>query len=176
MFVQHVDDVKDSREELRQEADGWVLECFYNKSDGKTWVKFIAVTDAAINAVEDGFKLSNAYFPTTFGPRGVWNGMEYDKQIVDGEYEHLAIVDDPRYAESIILTPEEFKNYNIEKETELMKIANSNTKKEKPMFEMFKRQKVENGADLENTLVKLPKSKKEITISNALTALIRFST
>lgn len=171
IFVKHRDEITKDINLLRKEAEGWVVESFFNKADGKTWAKILVCTDNALDCIKKGYRLSNAYFPETFGPSGMWNGMEYDRQILTGEFEHLAIVDDPRYVESVILTPDEFKTYNLEKETELLKLSNSNNKGDKPMFEMFKRSKVENAADLENTLVKLPKSKKEMSISAALTEL-----
>lgn len=125
IFVEHVDEVDQSLSELRKEADGWVIESFYNSSDGKHWVKFIVVSDRAERAIKNGFRLSNAYVPKSFGQGGIWNGIEYSKEITDGEFEHLAIVSNPRYDESEIKTPEQFKKYNEDNTVELRRIANS---------------------------------------------------
>jgi len=169
VFVEHVDsaDIHPNVDELRKEADGWVVESFYNAADGKHWVKFITVTDRAERAIKRGMRLSNAYLPLNDTKGGLWNGVEYAKEITAGEYEHLAIVENPRYEESIILTPEEFRAYNNEKEIELTRIANSKTKQGDGEMKLsfFKREKVENSAiDLENMMVALPTSGKEYSI------------
>jgi len=163
LYVHHVDEVNLDK---LQDADGFVIESFYNKSDGKHWAKFIVISDDAHKAIKNGWRLSNAYIPTSFAQGGLWNGVEYQKEVMDGEYEHLALVPNPRYDESIILTPEKFKEYNLQKETELLRIANSNG--EKSMFKIFKKEKVENSADLEAMSVTLPSSKKDMTISECI--------
>ena len=71
------------------------------------------------------WKLSNCYSPTNQTDGGKWHAVEYEKNIKSAVYDHLAIVPDPRYSESIILTPEEFKVYNEQKEIELKKLSNS---------------------------------------------------
>lgn len=166
VYVHHVDEVSDNREQVKREQDGVVVESFFNKSDGKHWVKFITLTDKAEKAISSGWRLSNCYIPKSYGNAGVWNGMEYNKEIRSAEYEHLAIVPDPRYDESIIMTPEEFKQYNQSKEDELRRLANN--KGAKSMLNFFKRQKVENALDIENTLVELPKSKLEVSIKKLI--------
>jgi hypothetical protein len=154
VYVYHVDEVEQDVNKLRNEADGWVIESFFNPADGKHWVKFLAITDRANEAISQGWRLSNCYMPRTFGPKGIWNGVSYQKQIMTGEYEHLAIVPDPRYEESVILNPDEFKAYNEGKQAELKKLANN--KEQKPMkLSFFKRAKVENSMDLESMSVTL---------------------
>lgn len=166
VFVYHPDeDVKADIDELRKEADGWVIESFFNAADGKHWAKFIIVSERGLRGIKRGMRLSNAYDPKVFGPGGLWNGVSYAKEVKGGEYEHLAIVPDPRYDESVILTPEEFKKYNEEKTLELQRIANSTKETSEMKFKFFKREKIENSLDIESMLVVLPKSGKEITIT-----------
>jgi hypothetical protein len=117
-----------------------------------------------LRAIQRGFRLSNAYIAKNYGDGGMWNGVSYQKEIVAGEFEHLALVEDPRYEESVIMTPEEFKTYNEANKVELIKLANS--KKEKNMgLKFWKRAKIENSIDLDDTMVELPKSKKEMSLS-----------
>ncbi len=170
VYVLHKDEeVSDDIDVVRGEADGWVIESFYNARDGKHWSKLIIVTDAGEMAVRKGWRLSNCYEPTLFGKGGTWNGMDYHKQVLEGEYEHLAIVPDPRYEESIILTPEEFKRYNDDHEIELKRLANSKTKEKKYMgFRLFNRAEVKLDSKLKNALVFLPKSKKEVSLSKLI--------
>lgn len=174
VYVEHVDEVNLSR--LQSEADGYVVESFYNQLDGKHWAKFIVVSDKGKKAIRNGFQLSNAYVPKSFSDGGLWHGVQYVKEVTNAEYEHLALVKNPRYEESIILTPEEFKKYNEDKESELKKLANSKEehKGEKKMglsLKFFKKAKVENALDIESTVVELPTSKKEMTIADLVTKM-----
>jgi hypothetical protein len=161
LYVKHVDQVDLDK---IQDADGFVIESFFNKSDGKHWAKFIVVSDAGHEAIAKKWKLSNAYKPKSFAAGGRWQNVEYLKEIVEGVFDHLAIVPDPRYEESIILTPEEFKLYNSQKEIELQKLANS--KETVSMFKFLKKQTLDNSAssELESTSITLT-SGKELTIA-----------
>lgn len=168
VFVLHVNEVETDLNELRKEADGWVIESFYNPSDGKHWVKFVVVSEKGERAIAQGMKLSNCYLPKTFGPGGTWNGIDYDRSITQGEYEHLAIVPNPRYEESVIMNPEEFKKYNEDNFNELKKLSNQKDKEPEMKFNFFKRTKVENSIDLESMSVMLPRSKREISLEKLI--------
>ena len=167
VYVKHVDHV--DLDNIQQDADGYVTRSFFNALDGKHWVEFIVVSDKGHEAISKGWKLSNAYIPKTLIGGGLWHGVSYEKEIIEGEYEHLAIVPNPRYEESIILTPEQFKEYNNGKESALKKLANSKDKETKKMkFNFFKKIKVENAVDLEETMVTLPKCGQEMTIAQVI--------
>lgn len=171
MFVEHVDEVEGDLNQLRNEADGWVIESFYNEADGKTWAKFIIVSDRGFTALRKGFRLSNAYIPELTNTTGVWNGVTYQKLVTDGEFEHLAIVQNPRYDESVIMSPDEFKMYNENLKVELKRLANSKSNiKEKTEMKLniFKRTKVENSLDLDGMVVELPLSKKEVLLTKVV--------
>jgi hypothetical protein len=88
IFVDHVDEVDDNLEELHGKEDGWVIESFFNAADGKTWAKFIVVSERGLTAIRRGYKLSNAYIPKSFSDGGLWNGVTYKKEVTAGEYEH----------------------------------------------------------------------------------------
>lgn len=168
VYVMHVDNVDLSN--IQQEADGYVVKSFYNAADGKHWVEFMVVSDDGHAAIQKGWKLSNAYVPKSFQNGGEWHGVSYQQEITQGEYEHLAIVPNPRYSESIILTPEQFEKYNLDKQQEIKRIANSKDSKSKgeskmSILQFFKREKIENSLDIESTMVVLPKSKLEKTIA-----------
>jgi hypothetical protein len=169
VFVQHVMEVEQDLTQLRNDADGWVVESFFNEADGKTWVKFIIVSDEGFKAIQKGYKLSNAYLPDLVDKKATWNGVDYQKEVTGGEFEHLALVQNPRYEESVIMTPDQFKAYNTKLKAELYRLANSktpNNKGESTMkLKFFNRKPVENAVDIENTIVELPKSKKEISIA-----------
>lgn len=160
VFVFHKENVSP---ESVPNADGYVVKSFYNPADGKHWCEFIVVSDNGHDAIRQGYRLSNAYKIVSSGAGGRWHGIDYSQEVLSGEYDHLALVNDPRYAESIILTPDEFKDYNEKKESNLKTLSNSINKGAKTMLNLFKREKVETpDLDLEGMSVVLPKSKKEI--------------
>lgn len=169
VYVMHVDEVDLAK--LQEEADGYVIESFFNKCDGKHWAKFIIVSDEGHAAIAQGWKLSNAYLPLENAGGGKWHNVDYVREVTRGEYEHLAVVPNPRYEESIILTPEQFKAYNAEKELELQRLSNSNDEREKSTmkFNIFKKTKLENSAELESATVTLSTG-KELTIQQLVNA------
>ncbi len=171
VYVDHVDEV--DLPNLEREIDGVVFDSFYNKADGNHWCRFEVHTDRGHEAIRKGWKLSNAYLPKgNPGPSGHWHGVEYSEEILDGEYEHLAIVSSPRYAESLILTPEKFKAYNESKEIELKRLTNSKQEKVS-MLKLFKRTKVENATDIEGMMIELPLSKKEMSLTEVINGFDR---
>lgn len=173
VFVDHVDEVDADINQVRNEADGWVVESFFNPADGKTWAKFIIVSDRGLQAIQRGYRLSNAYAPQVSNQGGLWNGITYRGEVTGGVFEHLAIVQNPRYDESVIMTPEEFKAHNEKSQIELKKLSNSKDKKgdQTVKLNIFTRKKVENTLDFENTIVELPKSKKEMSIEALVNAM-----
>lgn len=172
VYVDHVDKVDLSK--VEREAAGWVVESFYNKYDGKTWCKFLVFSDAGHEAVRKGWKLSNAYFPTAKGASGRWHGMDYRYEIDAAEYEHLAIVPNPRYESSVIMDEDAFRNYNKAKEADLLTNSQNKKKENTQMskFNFFKREKVENSADLEASMVTI--GKKDMSVASALELAEKF--
>lgn len=168
VFVKHVDKVDLAK--LENQADGYVIKSFYNEADGKTWAQFMAVSDEAHDAITRGWKLSNAYVPTQYTNGGKWNGVDYAKEITGGRFTHLAIVDDPRYEESIILDEEAFKKYNESKASELKRVQNSKDKKKETGIMFFNKKQLENASEFEGALVTL-KNGKDVSIKE-LVALV----
>lgn len=152
VYVHHVDDV--DMQTLQEEADGYVVRSFYNECDGKHWAEFMIVSDEAHESISKGWKLSNAYRIKQSAGGGSWHNVPYHSEVKMGEYEHLAIVPNPRYEESIILTPEQFKEYNSGKEKFRKQIANS--KEKSSMFNLFKpKVKLENSEEVLSSVVAL---------------------
>ena len=160
VYVGHTDD----RGPLDQ-ADGVVSDSFYNPVDGKHWCKFVVTTQKGLDAINRGWKLSNAFSVDEHTSGGEWHGAAFSKEVVRGSYDHLAIVPDPRYSESLVLTSAQWKEYNNNKKAELLRLENS--KESDTMKLQFWKKEVlknEKDMDLENMSVTLPKSKKEKTI------------
>jgi hypothetical protein len=164
LYVNHVNEVDYDNPNPDQKPDGYVVESFFNQADGKHWAKFIVTSEAGEEAIRKGWTLSNAYYIKKFGEGGRWHNVEYRNEVLEGEFYHLSLVPNPRYEYSVVLTPEEFKEYNARQEAELYNIANS--KGEESMLNLFKKTKVDNSKELAETMVTLPKSKVDMTLED----------
>ncbi len=165
VFTKHVE-LKDLDAE-REDADGWVVKSFFNQADGHTWTQFIGVTDKVNEAIRSGWKVSNAYKPKAWEGGGQWHDVDYARELSDGEFTHLAVIPDPRYQESIVLTPEQFKAYNAQKFTETQALTNSKGEKPMSILKFFKKTQFEAPADLDSAVVML-KNGKEMTIAQLI--------
>lgn len=143
---------------LQEEAQGYVVESFFLPEDGAHWAKIIIVGDDGHEAVGKGWAVSNAYMPEAFGAGGEWHNIAYNREITDAYYTHLALVDNPRYEEATIMTPEDFKTYKESKREQLKQLENSKTKqgeKRKMNWKLFEKKEVTNSEDIENKMVEL---------------------
>jgi len=172
VFVGHVDAVT---LELLQSKPGVVVRSFFNEVDGHNWVEFMVWGEDAISKLKSGYRLSNTYAILDSRPPNAgetWHGASFTKEVLKATYTHLAIVNDPRYDESIVLTPEQFKEYCDKKRAELDSVKNQKDKpKEKNrmgLLNFFKEEKVDNSLDIEQIKVTLPKSKKSMTVLDAV--------
>lgn len=156
IYVKHVDEV--DVDKMKEQAVGYVVKSFYNEFDGAWWSEIIA-DDEAQGYINKGWAVSNAYLPTELGSGGVYHDINYDKEVKNGIYEHLAIVSNPRYEEAVIMTPEEFKDFNEGRKAELDKLKNS---KENDM--LSEEDKKELLDSLTNSLSEIVKD----TVKNAL--------
>lgn len=129
VYVRHVDRV--DMDNLREQADGYVVKSFYNEFDGAWWTEFLVVSDKGHEAIKKGWAVSNCYSPTEYGAGGTYHDIDYQKEVKNGEYEHLAIVPNPRYEESVIMTKDEYEKFKEAKKQEIEKLKNS---KEKEML------------------------------------------
>lgn len=123
---------------MKEEAAGYITEAFYNELDGWAWFKILAIDDECHNAIKKGWSVSNAYRPTQFANGGTKNNVPYDREVVGGDFTHLAIVPDPRYEDATIMSPEEFKGYQESKRAHLAELQNSLRSKGPSMFKLFK--------------------------------------
>ncbi len=171
IYVDHVAEVPEDIDDMKLEADGYVVDSFYNAADGKHWAKFVMVSKKGLTAIQQGYRLSNTYIAESYDRGGRWNHVPYQKQVTKATYEHLALVQSPRYDESVVLTPEEFKSYNERHELDLKRYANEKEKDDEMKFEFFKKEKLSNSSDLALTSVVLPKSGKEYTITRLVNAM-----
>ena len=121
-----------SSEDRDNLADG-VVSAVEPGTDG-WWVAHMMIWDEETQAnIRDGYSVSCAYIVEQTGPGGTWHGIDYNAEITDGRYTHMAIVENPRYEGATIY-------------------ENSKNKKEKKMG-FFKKTEVD--IDLENAFAEI---------------------
>lgn len=157
-------------EELRQKGVivGNVSRVWYNSSDGWWWADFIVDSQKArdrINHNKD--KVSCAYTVKKTKDGGLWHDIPFDAEITDGEFTHLAIVENPRYEGAIITKqlPELVMN---EKAAYIL-----NNREDTDMLEFFKK-KTDGTKEKINSVVVMKNDKgedQEFNLADILIAL-----
>jgi hypothetical protein len=95
--LQHAEVTPENRTELE---NGIVKEWYYNSEDGWFWVKGTIDTEQAKSRINAGQRPSCGYKVLALGAGGVDHGIRYDQEITDLCFNHLAIVERPRYADA----------------------------------------------------------------------------
>lgn len=72
------------------------------ESDGWAWCDFTVNNDDALTLINNGYSVSCAYVPG-YAEGGIYHNIPYDREIISGEAIHLAIVENPRYEDAIII-------------------------------------------------------------------------
>lgn len=110
VYIQH-QDVK--METLKEDAVGYVQNTFMGV-DGWLWSEIMITDDEAHEVIAKGWAVSNAYIPTEWGAEGSKNNLPYDREVLNGEFTHLALVPNPRYEGAKIYTPEQYQARNTQ--------------------------------------------------------------
>lgn len=140
VYIQH-QDVK--LETLKEDAVGYVQNTFMGV-DGWLWSEIMITDDEAHEVIAKGWAVSNAYIPTEWGPEGSKNNIPYDREVLNGEFTHLALVPNPRYEGAKIYTPEQYQARNNQLVNSL---ANSKPTEKKGFSMIFwKKEKVSDSA------------------------------
>lgn len=100
VIIEHKENV--TPRNMLDDAVGWVTDAYYEPEDGKYYCKGIIFEREAMDMVDDGCSVSCAYQVLDTKAGGTKNAVEYNEEITDGEYTHLALVDNPRYDSSYI--------------------------------------------------------------------------
>jgi hypothetical protein len=155
----HKKDAKPS--DVKGDAVGVVTGNVYNAETGWDDVSFILWDTKAVENVESKkYALSNSYSPIIDGVPGVHHNLPYDAKVIGGEYDHLAIVPNPRYEGSKIEAVRNSKETNTmaDKPTLAQKIK---------MF--FKIGDVDNSIEVDATS-KVKVGEAEVTLGDLMTA------
>lgn len=114
-------------ENAKDERVGVISEVWYNEKDGWFWCKGIIFNDEAIDLIKKGYTVSCQYEITEYQENTenkLHNGNEFDKYILNGKPEHLAIVENPRYENAIIaVNAIEVKAQNNIKEQDMFNLG-----------------------------------------------------
>lgn len=83
---------------------GKVLNVWFNAEDGWYWCDGIITDETAVNLIQNkGWSVSCSYSYTESADGGTENNIPYDIEFLDGEFDHLAIVENPRYERANIV-------------------------------------------------------------------------
>lgn len=94
VVINHKDNITES------DKVGVVQNIWFREQDGWFWCDGVLTDDKAVELVEKGYNVSCQYAITDYSnntENKLHNGNPYDKEILNGLFEHLAIVDNPRY-------------------------------------------------------------------------------
>ena len=92
-------------ENVKEKSVGVISDVWYNEKDGWFWCKGIITDKEAIDLINKGYTASCQYEITEYQENTenkLHNGNEFDKYILNGKPEHLAIVENPRYENDYI--------------------------------------------------------------------------
>lgn len=89
------------------EADrvGTINKIWFSAEDGWYWCSGVITDEEAIKLIENGYNVSCQYCITEYSENTegkLHNANPYDKEILNGVFEHLAIVENPRYEDAFI--------------------------------------------------------------------------
>ncbi len=95
-----------SKEEAKEQIVGYVNDIYME--DGWAWAEFTVHAEEAIDLIDNkGYSPSCAYQAVIKKQGGVKNAVVYDEEVIDiikdDEITHIALVENPRYTDAIIL-------------------------------------------------------------------------
>ena len=102
VIIGHNDVTKENADEL---VGGHICHVWFDNFDSWYWVDGIIDDQDALNKIDDGWNVSCQYEITEYSNNTdgkLHNGNPYDKVILNGKPEHLAIVATPRYENAMI--------------------------------------------------------------------------
>ena len=101
VIIEHNEVYDDNAKELRV---GIISRVWFDDTDGYYWCEGIIWDEHALDLIiNKGWSVSCQYDITEVNEEGgIHNGVEFDKTILNGSPEHLALVDAPRYEAALI--------------------------------------------------------------------------
>ena len=98
-------------ENADKERVGVVSRVWFNEADGWYWCEGIIWDKQAIDLVKNqGWSVSCTYDFESDNQKGVYHGLDYDREFTDGNFLHLALVPNPRYEKAEIIMNSKAEN------------------------------------------------------------------
>ena len=149
-------------ENVDKERVGVVSEVWYNPEDGWYYCSGVIWDKQAIDLVKNqGWSVSCTYDFETDNKKGTYHGLDYDMQFTNGEFLHLALVDNPRYERANIVVNSKDEEQTAE---ETLKPQNSFDTVLNAISEVFieclGELRARNDTDFENKHKRIPKGNK----------------
>jgi len=76
---------------------GRVADLHYEANEDIWYAHFVIDKQEGIDLLQNGWGVSTAWFGDKYADGGTHNNVGYDRELLEGRYEHLAIVKTPRY-------------------------------------------------------------------------------
>lgn len=131
IYIDHVDD------NSTQESVGYIADSHYCTGDGYLHAKMLICHEEAERLINNGWSVSNGYTPTNKGSGGKYNAIPYEQEILNANFFHMALVQNPRYENARIFTEEEYTAYKKALDEKML-----NSKGEKVLPEVDNKDKV----------------------------------
>jgi hypothetical protein len=127
-----------SDKERESMADGIVFDCGWLDNGWCYADMIIWDLETQKNIDEKKFSTSCAYLPTEQGIGGKWHNIDYDTEVLNGDYTHMAIVKKPRYERAKTYElPNEYRNSLSDEMIDILKKENNNMAGEKGKKVLF---------------------------------------
>jgi len=101
VVIDHPDGLIDDDNIKTLDVVGRVADMHYNSEDDFWYAHFVIDDQRGVDLLNDGYGISTAWFGDKYASGGTLNNVGYDRELIEGRYEHLAIVKTPRYEMAI---------------------------------------------------------------------------
>lgn len=93
-----------SDEEIGEIADGVISESGYDEESGWYWCDMLIWDKETQKNLDNGYSVSCAYDVTkSDSSGGLYHNVEYDEEVTEGNYIHMAVVPNPRYEKAWVI-------------------------------------------------------------------------
>ena len=90
--------------DVEEFADGVVAATGYDTDTGWYWADLLIWDDQTQNNLDNnGYSVSCAYDVTNAASGGSYHNVDYQEEVLDGEYKHMAVVPNPRYEDAWVI-------------------------------------------------------------------------
>ena len=97
VVVEHPDEKITDQNISQLPVVGRVADMHYDQEQ-EIWLAHFVVDDIkAVELLQNGYGVSTAWYGDEYAAGGTFNNVSYDRELLVGRYEHLAIVKNPRY-------------------------------------------------------------------------------